>query len=138
MTAAAVVPFAAGREGASTHPMSRSSFSPFVDSTFHLSDGGRAVPVVLSRIDDITSTTPATREDRFSLVFKGRAHDRTLSQDTRRLVHAGRPAVDLFIVPVGHRGHRGHRGNSGHSRQSANSDNGGSGQTYEAIIHRRA
>jgi hypothetical protein len=114
--AAAVIPFATGAQGAATDPLSRSSFSPFVNSTFYVADGRRRVPVVLSRIDDIFSTTATTREDRYSLVFKGTS-DSSLSQNTRRLLHPGRATVDLFIVPVGKSGH---------------------GQTYQAIIHRRA
>jgi hypothetical protein len=115
-TAATVIPYATGANAATTDPLTRSSFSPFVDSTFHVADGRRRVPVVLSRIDDISSTTPTTREERFSLIFRG-TNDPSLPQNTRRLVHAGRPAVDLFIVPVGM------------------SD---TGQTYQAIIHRSA
>jgi hypothetical protein len=116
LTAAAVIPYAAGATDATADPLTRSSFSPFVNSTFHVADGRRRVPVVLSRIDDISSTTLSTREDRFSLIFKG-TNDPALSQNTRRLVHVGRPAVDLFIVPVGL---------------------SGAGQTYQAIIHRSA
>jgi hypothetical protein len=116
VTAAAVIPCATGASAATTDPLTRSSFSPFVNSTFHVADGRRRVPVVLSRIDDITSTTQSTREDRFSLIFKG-TNDPSLSQKTRRLVHVDRPAVDLFIVPVGM---------------------SGNGQTYQAIIHRSA
>ena len=120
-TAATVIPYATGANAtganaATTDPLTRSSFSPFVDSTFHVADGRRRVPVVLTRIDDISSTTPATREERFSLIFRG-ANDPSLPQNTRRLVHVGRPAVDLFIVPVGMNG---------------------TGQTYQAIIHRGA
>jgi hypothetical protein len=118
VTVAALLPLAraTGAQAASTDPFTRSSFSPFVNSTFQVADGGRQVPVVLSRIDDIFSTTPTTREDRFSLIFKG-TNGPSLPQNTRRLAHTGRPTVDLFIVPVG------------------KSD---TGQTYQAIIHRRA
>jgi hypothetical protein len=116
VAAASVLPHVAAAEAVAPDPLTRSSFSPFVDSTFHVVDGGRRVPVVLSRIDDISSTSPMTREDRFSLVFTG-ANDPSLTQNTRRLIHPGRPTVDLFIVPVGV-----------HRTQ----------QTYQAIIHRRA
>ena len=51
----------------------------------------------------------------FSLIFQGTGGP-AFSQSTQRLVHAGRPSVDLFIVPVG---------------ISSTS------QTYQAIIHRR-
>jgi uncharacterized protein DUF6916 len=117
-TAVAVIPLsqATGANAAARDPFTRSSFSPFVNSTFHVADRGRRVPVVLNRIDDIASTTPTTREDRFSLLFKG-TDDSSFSQDSRRLLHAGRPTVELFIVPVGM---------------------SGTGQTYQAIIHRRA
>ena len=118
-TAATVIPYATGATAANAatrDPLTRSSFSPFVDSTFHVADGRRRVPVVLSRIDDISSTTPTTREERFSLIFRG-TNDPSLPQKTRRLVHVGRPAVDLFIVPVGM---------------------SGTDQTYQAIIHRSA
>ncbi len=118
-TAATVIPYATGSNAATAatrDPLTRSSFSPFVDSTFHVADGRRRVPVVLSRIDDISSTTPTTREERFSLIFRG-TNDPSLPQKTRRLVHVGRPAVDLFIVPVGM---------------------SGTDQTYQAIIHRSA
>jgi hypothetical protein len=114
--AAAVIPFASGARATAVDSLSRSSFSPFVNSTFRVADGRRRVPVVLSRIDDIASTTPTTRDDRFSLIFTGTG-DTSFTQDTRRLLHAGRPTVDLFIVPVGR---------------------SGPGQTYQAIIHRRA
>jgi hypothetical protein len=117
VTGAAIVPRFAGVNAATTtDPLTRSSFSPFVNSTFHVADGGRRVPVVLSRIDDISSTTATTREDRFSLVFRS-TKGPSLAQDTRRLSHAGRPTVDLFLVPV---------------------DKGGPSKTYQAIIHRRA
>ncbi len=116
VAAAAVIPHVTAAGAVATDPLTRSSFSPFVNSTFHVVDGGRRVPVVLSRIDDISSTSPTTREDRFSLVFKGTSGT-SLSQNTRRLIHPGRPAVDLFMAPVGmHRTDR----------------------TYQAIIHRRA
>jgi hypothetical protein len=118
-TAATVIPYATGATGANAatrDPLTRSSFSPFVDSTFHVADGRRRVPVVLSRIDDISSTTPTTREERFSLIFRS-TNGPSLPQKTRRLVHVGRPAVDLFIVPVGM---------------------SGTDQTYQAIIHRSA
>jgi len=114
-TAVAVFPNVAGAKVVPTDPLTRSSFSPFLNSTFHVTDGGRRKPVVLSRIDDISSTTPTTREDRFSLIFQGTGGP-AFSQSTQRLVHAGRPSVDLFIVPVG---------------ISSTS------QTYQAIIHRR-
>ena len=113
---AAAIPYASGAKAAAAHPLTRSSFSPFVNSTFHVADGGRRVPVVLSRIDDISSTTPTTREDRFGLIFKG-TNDQSLSQNTRPLVHARRPTVDLFMVPVGL---------------------SSTGLTYQAIIHRRS
>ena len=117
-TAAALVPLAhaTGAQAAAADPLTRSSFSPFVNSTFKVTDGRRRVPVVLSRIDDIFSTTPTTREDRFSLVFTGTTGP-SLPQETRRLAHTGRPTVALFLVPVG------------------KSD---TGQTYQAIIHRRS
>jgi hypothetical protein len=115
-TAVAVVPRSAGANTiAPTDPLTRSSFSPFLDSTFHIADGRERKPVVLSRIEDISSTTTTTREDRFSLIFKGTS-GASFSQSTRRLIHAGRPSVDLFIVPVG---------------ISSTS------QTYQAIIDRR-
>jgi hypothetical protein len=68
-TTVAVIPCAADAKGARADPLTRSSFSPFLNSTFHFADGGRQKSVVLSRIDDISSTTPTTREDRFSLIF---------------------------------------------------------------------
>ena len=113
---AAAIPQVTAAKAGATDPLARSSFSPFVNSTFHVVDGGRRVPVVLSRIDDIASTSPTTREDRFSLVFKG-ASGPSLSQNTRRLIHPGRPTVDLFLAPVG----------------MQRTD-----RTYQAIIHRRA
>ena len=97
-------------------PLTRSSFAPYLHSTFHVVDGAQRVPVVLSRIDDLAATTPSTSELRFSLVFEGHGH-RPLPQHTRRLVHPRRRPVDLFIVPVGQPSDR---------------------QTYQAIIYRSA
>ena len=111
----AAVPLSAAA-GAETRisPLTRSSFAPYVNSTFRLANGWQGLDVVLTRIDDLASTTPTTREDRFSLIFHSR-ESRVLPQETRRLSHPHRRSAELFVVPVGPPGHV---------------------QTYQAVVHR--
>ena len=112
---AAAVPLSAAA-GTETRisPLTRSSFVPYVNSTFRLADGWQGINVVLTRIDDLPSTTPTTREDRYSLIFHSR-HGRVLPQETRRLSHPVRQTAELFVVPVGPTGPV---------------------QTYQAVVHR--
>ncbi len=102
----------AGAEEAS--PLTRSSFVPYLNTTFRLTDGWRSVPADLTRIDDLAATTRTTEEHRFSLIFQS-SDSKRLPQARRLLVHPRRTTVELFIVPVGRRT---------------------SVQMYQAIIHR--
>ena len=108
---------AAGTLGVPAHAkVQRSTFEPFIGTTFRLSDGWRTIAVVLRRITDLPGSEPAHREHQFSLLFTSTA-GRKLTQETRRLSHPHLDTVSLFVVPVG--------------RRSGSQD-------YQAIINRTA
>jgi hypothetical protein len=69
----------------------RAEWSGFVGDRFEGPSAG--VELVLSTITD-------TSEHSYSLIFLGPPHP-VLDQGVVRLEHAARPAIDIFIVPVG-------------------------------------
>jgi hypothetical protein len=87
----------------------RSSFQPYVNSIFEVSNGGAWVPLTLSTVADTgipesgkkkrQVTTDVTQEHRFSLLFLG-SMDTPLRQDTYNIRHAALGSFRMLLVPV--------------------------------------
>jgi hypothetical protein len=78
-------------------PLSREAFAPLVGSAFRVTDGSRAVELVL---DDVSALRSSPRNVAFSLVFSGPA-DQPITQGEFHFEPAAGTGFDLFIVPIG-------------------------------------
>jgi hypothetical protein len=77
----------------------RSTFTPLLGSTFHMSGGGSGYDVVLTEIDDLDFSRADQSEDCFSLIFSG-STSRPRTSGIRTFRHAKIGAVDMFVSPV--------------------------------------
>jgi hypothetical protein len=87
----------------------RSSFSPYLNSVFAVSNGAMYVEVSLSEISSFGVSKPkkgkrsvvadVEEEDRFSLLFRGPL-DLPLRQDVYNISHAALGNFRLLLVPV--------------------------------------
>jgi hypothetical protein len=80
-------------------PLTRSTFTPLQGSTFRLKGEGRSYDVVLSEINDISTSSGPGDETRFSLVFSG-SKDQPRLQGIRTFHNDRVGDVSMFVVPV--------------------------------------
>jgi hypothetical protein len=95
--------------------LTRSQFTPHVNSTFTAKQKGQSTRLVLTEVNDLRSAQAPNEEHRFSLVFtapNGAAIDPGLYEFTQPKLGT----VALFVTPV---------------------DLGRQGRRYEAVVNRR-
>lgn len=95
--AAATASSVAGRSQASY--WRRSTYSPLVGDTFHLTGSEDAIPLVLSQISDLQPTATPGAENQFSLLFTAPGRQ-VRAQGVYNLQHSDLGTVGLLIVPV--------------------------------------
>jgi hypothetical protein len=78
----------------------RSTFTPLLGSTFHVSGEGNHFDVVLTEINDLSPSNRTDTENQFSLLFQGRA-DRSVTQGTLTFSNSRTGKLSLFVVPTG-------------------------------------
>jgi hypothetical protein len=105
VAAVAVLPLATAAPASATAlskapaVMTRSTFTPLLQSTFRMVDAsGRSVSVVLSQIADLMPAW-AGSQTRFSLMFDGPTKSRR-AQGTYSFRSSQLATVSLFVVPV--------------------------------------
>lgn len=89
----------------------RSSFAPYLDSVFEVSNGAMPVAVTLAEISDTglaakpvkskrAVVTDVVQEDRFTLLFRGPLGENALRQDVYDVDHPALGKFRLLLVPV--------------------------------------
>jgi hypothetical protein len=107
---------AGNASGGALNPLAQATYTPLLNSEFHIHSGELTIPVQLVSVAGANPKLKVPRsvaQEQFSLLFRAPG-DSNLSQEMHTLSHPTLGTFSLFLVPVGTQAHDMH---------------------YEAIIH---